>query len=80
MGHGLEYVQLGIDPACTKLPVHPNVIGQKQVSGSSLQKRRWEGGGEITEQWREIGVSQIVVTGIQDMRRKMRGKQSCGYL
>ena len=36
VGHGLKDVQLGIDPASTKLSVHPNGIGQKQVSGSSL--------------------------------------------
>ena len=65
VGHGLEHVQLGINPACTKLPVHPNGIGQKQVSGSRLQKGRREGGAEVTEQWRQIGVSEIVVTGIQ---------------
>ena len=42
--HGLEHVQLGIDPAGTKLSVHPNRVGQEQVSGSSLQKGRREGG------------------------------------
>jgi hypothetical protein len=65
VGHGLEYVELRIDPAGTQLPVHPNGVGQKQVSGSSLKERRRERGGEIAEQWRKIGVSEIVFTRIQ---------------
>src|ERR1019366_10066979 len=65
VGHGLEDVQLLIDPARTKLPVHPNGVGQEQVSGSSLKEGRREGSGEIAEQWREIGVSEIVVSSVQ---------------
>ena len=65
VGHGLEHVELRLDAAGPKLPVHPDGVGQEQVSGSRLQEGRWEGGGEVAEQRRQIGVSQIVVTGIQ---------------
>jgi hypothetical protein len=65
VGHGLEYVQLCIDPAGTQLPVHPNGVGQKQISGSSLKERRRERGGEIAEQWRKIRVSEIVFARVQ---------------
>ena len=65
MGHGLEHVQLRINPTGTELSVHPDGVGQKQVSGSRLQKGRWEGGRQVTEQWRQIRVLQIVVAGIQ---------------
>ena len=58
-------MQFRIDSACTKLPVHPSGIGQKEISGSGLQKSRWEGSSEVTEQWGQIGVSQIVATGVE---------------
>jgi hypothetical protein len=68
VGHGFEHVQLGINPTRTKLSVHPNRVGQEKISGSSLQEGRREGSIQVTEQWGQVGVSEIVVAGIEGDR------------
>jgi hypothetical protein len=42
--HGFEDVQLGVDSGSQQLPVHPNRVGQKQVSGAGLQECGWKAG------------------------------------
>ena len=44
------------------------VLDKNRSRVPACKKGRWEGGSEIAEQRRQIGVSQIVFTGIQGDR------------
>src|SRR5262245_29111636 len=64
--HGLEDVQVGVDPGGTQLSVHPHGVGQEQVAGARLEERRREAG-QVGEQRGQVRVGQIVATRVEQV-------------